>query len=154
MTCPSTWKIIDLWVPPGNWVLETRFQIWKLSLKDSVSNRYILKLTPQTPHSLTHRLCHTDQTSLTLSLSHFSASLAHPLLPLHHHIDHFADHPHSLTLFSYSVKHSPLRQSSSSPIILSHSLSSPTLLNIHHFVDHPLLSLNPFDIHQLAQKIW
>ena len=96
------------------------------------------------PHSLIHRLCHTDQINLTLSLSHFSASLTHPLLPLRHHIDHFVDHslrwspslthpllllrqtftaspiilftdhPLSLTLFSHSIKHSSLRRSPSS----------------------------------------
>ena len=112
----------------------------KPSLRDSVSNRGFLKFNSSllTPHSLTH------QTSLTLSLSHFSASLTHPLLPLRHHIDHFVDHPlrrspslthpllplrqtfttssitlftnHplSLTLFSHSVKHSSLRRSPSS----------------------------------------
>ena len=125
-----TWPLAVTWL-----------NTWKPSLRDSVSNSGFLKLTP---HSLTHRLCHTDQTSLTLSLSHFSASLTHPLLPLRHHIDHFVDHPlrrspslthpllllcqtfttspiilftdHplSLTLFSHSVKHSSLRRSPSS----------------------------------------
>ena len=128
----------------GNWVLETRFQIWKLSLKDSVSNRYILKLTPQTPHSLTHRLCHTDQVSSSpshasahLSLTLFShsvitlltspithplrrsSSLTHPFLLLCQTfttslIILFTNHPLSLTLFSHSVKHSSLHQSPSS----------------------------------------
>ena len=95
-------------------------------------------------HSLTHRLCHTDQVSpspshasahlsltlfshsvitlLTSSITHplrRSSSLTHPFLLLRQTfttslIILFTDHPLSLALFSHSVKHSSLRRSPSS----------------------------------------
>ena len=99
---------------------------------------------PQTPHSFTHRLCHTNQVSPSpshasahLSLTLFShsvitllpspithplrrsSSLTHPFLLLRQTfttslIILFTNHPLSLTLFSHSVKHSSLRRSPSS----------------------------------------
>ena len=134
-TWTSGWK-------RGNRVCETRFQIWKPSLRGSVSNRYILKLTPQRPHSLTHCLCHTDQVSpshasahlsltlfshsiitlLTMPITHplrQSSSLTHPFLLLRQTLTTsliilFTNHPLSLTLFSHSVKRSSLRRPPSS----------------------------------------
>ena len=94
----------------------TWLNTWKPSLRDSVSNRLYFKINA----SLSHSLSLPHRPSLTLSLSRFSTPLTHPLLPLCHHIAHYADH------------------SPSSPIILTHSPFSPTPSDIDHFADHPL----------------
>ena len=121
---------------------------WKPSLRDSVSNRLYFEINA----SLSHSLSLPHRPSLTLSLSRFSAPLSHPLLPLRHHIAHYADHwPSSPNLNPLSHPFLLLRQTlTTSPIILftNHPLS---LTLFSHSVKRSSLRRSPSS---LTQSMW
>ena len=110
MTCSSTWKPADLWVPPGNWVSETRFLIGFFKNKPS--------LTPLSL-SLSHIPLHSLSLTLSLSLSRLPHTLStlsrSHLSTLTHTPSHTRvsppSHRHPLTLTPLSLTLSTITQS-------------------------------------------